>query len=60
MLHCLVQSKKDGGDNLISDAFYAAKKMEANYPEYYRILTKTLVNWNDIGKVNLFIRTENV
>lgn len=50
MLHCLVQSKSKGGENLISDGFHVAKIMQREFPEYYKVLSQTLVNWNDLGK----------
>uniref|UniRef100_A0A1A9WCL6 TauD/TfdA-like domain-containing protein n=1 Tax=Glossina brevipalpis TaxID=37001 RepID=A0A1A9WCL6_9MUSC len=49
ILHCMVQSKSDGGCNLLVDAFYIADRMKAEYPEDYNILLSTLVDWNDIG-----------
>lgn len=50
MLHCLVQSKSKGGENLISDGFHVSKIMQREFPEYYKVLSQTLVNWNDLGK----------
>lgn len=52
LLHCLVQSESSGGANQISDGFYVANLMRKEFPEDYRILTTTLVNWNDIGNEN--------
>ncbi|XP_013109874.2 gamma-butyrobetaine dioxygenase [Stomoxys calcitrans] len=49
ILHCMVQSKSVGGSNLLVDAFHIADCMRADYPEDYKILTQTLVDWNDIG-----------
>lgn len=51
-LHCLVQAKGKGGENLLTDGFYVAEKMRLEYPEMFEILTKTLVNWNDVGEEN--------
>lgn len=50
LLHCLVQSKSKGGHNTITDGFYVAKYMQEHFADYYQILTKTLVNWSDIGQ----------
>jgi gamma-butyrobetaine dioxygenase len=50
LLHCLVQCKSNGGDNTISDGFFVAKLMQENFPDYYRVLTETLVNWFDVGQ----------
>ena len=49
MLHCLVQSKSQGGANTILDAFYIATKMQQEYPEYFNVLSRVQVNWSDIG-----------
>lgn len=50
LLHCLVQSKSSGGQNLIADAFYVATLMKNDYPAEFKALSTTLVNWTDIGK----------
>ncbi|XP_038220862.1 gamma-butyrobetaine dioxygenase-like [Zerene cesonia] len=49
MLHCLVQTKSEGGENLLSDCHYTAQYMKENYPEEYEILTNIEVEWSDIG-----------
>lgn len=49
ILHCMVQSVSKGGSNLLVDAFYIADKMKEKYPDKYKMLTETLVDWNDIG-----------
>ncbi|XP_065363472.1 gamma-butyrobetaine dioxygenase [Calliphora vicina] len=49
ILHCMVQSKSQGGSNLLVDAFHIADRMQQEHPEDYKILTQTLVDWNDIG-----------
>lgn len=52
LLHCLVQSKSEGGHNQITDGFYVASLMQKHFPEYFKILSETLVNWSDIGEEN--------
>ncbi|XP_017479380.1 PREDICTED: gamma-butyrobetaine dioxygenase-like [Rhagoletis zephyria] len=49
ILHCLVQSKSEGGSNLLVDGFYIADRLRAEHPTDFHILTETLVDWNDIG-----------
>lgn len=49
MLHCVVQSDSPGAFNLISDGFYVAERLKKEHPEFYQILSTTLVNWNDYG-----------
>lgn len=49
LLHCLVQSTSGGGQNTITDGFYVANFMKEHFPEYFTVLTKTLVNWRDSG-----------
>lgn len=52
MLHCLVQTNGEGGENLLSDAHYTANYMKENYPEQYKLLTDIKVEWSDIGTEN--------
>uniref|UniRef100_A0A336MZN0 CSON007050 protein n=1 Tax=Culicoides sonorensis TaxID=179676 RepID=A0A336MZN0_CULSO len=52
LLHCLVQSDSKGGHNQITDGFYVANLLKEEYPEYFKTLTSTLVNWSDIGEEN--------
>lgn len=49
ILHCMVQSESKGGSNLLVDGFHIADRMKGEFPDYYKVLTKTLVDWNDIG-----------
>ncbi|XP_053695155.1 gamma-butyrobetaine dioxygenase-like [Sabethes cyaneus] len=50
LLHCLVQSRSIGGQNLIADAFYVADRIRMEYPEEFKLLSETLVNWTDVGE----------
>ncbi|XP_055644120.1 gamma-butyrobetaine dioxygenase-like [Toxorhynchites rutilus septentrionalis] len=50
LLHCLVQSRSEGGQNLIADAFFVADMMRRDFPAEYQTLTETLINWTDIGE----------
>ncbi|XP_055841667.1 gamma-butyrobetaine dioxygenase [Episyrphus balteatus] len=49
ILHCMVQSVSKGGSNTLVDAFYIADQMKLNYPNHFKVLTETIVDWNDIG-----------
>lgn len=49
LLHCLVQTSSPGGFNLMVDGFFVVEKLKVEYPNFYRILTTTLVNWCDYG-----------
>lgn len=50
LLHCLVQSKSSGAQNLIADAFYVASVMAKEFPAEYKALSTVVVNWTDIGR----------
>lgn len=52
LLHYLVQTKTNGGSNLLVDGFYIADIMKKEHPEYYKLLTETVVDWNDIASEN--------
>lgn len=49
LLHCLVQSKSSGGENLVTDGFFVAEILRRDYPDYFQILSRVRVNWCDIG-----------
>lgn len=49
LLHCLVQTKSAGGENLLSDCLYTAKYMKEHNPDEYKLLTDTEVEWSDVG-----------
>ncbi|KAG6441935.1 gamma-butyrobetaine dioxygenase [Manduca sexta] len=49
LLHCLVQTASDGGENLLSDCHHVARYMKENCPEEYTLLTETEVEWSDVG-----------
>lgn len=49
-LHCLMQTESKGGYSLISDGFYAAQQLELKHPKYFEILSKTIVDWSDVGQ----------
>ncbi|XP_072039019.1 gamma-butyrobetaine dioxygenase-like [Amphiura filiformis] len=48
ILHCVQQSEV-GGDNQYTDVFNCAEKLQQSHPEYYKILTTTLVDFRDWG-----------
>ena len=50
ILHCLEQSQSTGGWNLLTDGFHVADQLKEKHPEYFKILTETLVDWCDIGQ----------
>lgn len=49
MLHCLVQTASNGGENLLSDAHFVANFMKNNHQKEYKLLTEIEVEWSDIG-----------
>jgi gamma-butyrobetaine dioxygenase len=49
MLHCLVQTKSQGGANQFSDGFRAAEQLRARHPDYFNILSAVPVEFFDIG-----------
>ncbi|GLG99378.1 uncharacterized protein GBIM_05850, partial [Gryllus bimaculatus] len=50
LLHCLVQTTGEGGDNLLTDCLHVSKILKEFHPEVYKILSTTLVEWSDIGE----------
>ncbi|CRK97926.1 CLUMA_CG011299, isoform A [Clunio marinus] len=50
ILHCLVQSKSKGAENLLTDGFQIVNIMKQDHPEEFEALSKILVNWYDVGK----------
>lgn len=50
LLHCVTQSIGLGGDNMLSDGLYAARYMKTHDKECYRVLSQTLVDWEDYGQ----------
>nr|XP_022904847.1 gamma-butyrobetaine dioxygenase-like [Onthophagus taurus] len=50
MLHCIVQTKNKGGENLLSDGFYVAELLRKENKEAFDLLSQTEVNWSDIGE----------
>lgn len=50
LLHCLVQSESPGAFNLLADGFYVSERLKTEYPDAYKVLTETLVNWSDYGE----------
>lgn len=50
LLHCLVQTQSSGAFNLLTDGFWVANEMRQQHPEMFETLTRTLVNWWDLGK----------
>ncbi|XP_023941064.1 gamma-butyrobetaine dioxygenase [Bicyclus anynana] len=49
MLHCLVQTLGEGGENLLSDGHFAASYMKEHHPAEYKLLIDTEVEWSDVG-----------
>jgi len=49
VLHCIVQSNL-GGENIFSDGEYVAQVFMDKYPNYYKLLTETLVHFSDDGR----------
>ncbi|XP_017145578.1 gamma-butyrobetaine dioxygenase [Drosophila miranda] len=50
LLHTLEQSDSPGGVNLLTDAYHVADLMRERYPEQFRVLCQTSVDWADIGR----------
>lgn len=50
MLHCIVQTPSNGGENLLTDVFFVAEKLRSENKEVFDILTGTDINWSDIGE----------
>lgn len=49
LLHCLVQTKSEGGENLLSDCHFVADYMKKYHLEEYKLLTEVDIEWSDIG-----------
>lgn len=52
MLHCLVQTSSQGGENVLSDCNYVADYMKENHPAEYKLLVDVEVEWSDVGVEN--------
>ncbi|XP_034118526.1 gamma-butyrobetaine dioxygenase [Drosophila albomicans] len=49
ILHCVVQTKSQGGSNLLVDAFHIADRLKREHPADFELLSSIDVDWNDIG-----------
>ncbi|KAH8295549.1 hypothetical protein KR044_011465 [Drosophila immigrans] len=49
ILHCVVQTKSQGGSNLLVDAFHVADRLRREHPGDFQLLSTVDVDWNDIG-----------
>lgn len=49
LLHYLVQTESQGGENVLSDCHYAADYIKKNHPDQYKLLTDVEVEWRDVG-----------
>ncbi len=49
ILHCIKQISTPGGDSEYGDTFFVANIMRRDYPEYFRILSTTPVDFIDVG-----------
>lgn len=52
LLHCLVQTTSPGAFNLLADGFSVATQLQQSHPDFYAVLTSTLVDWWDLGDEN--------
>ncbi|KAJ0182214.1 hypothetical protein K1T71_001583 [Dendrolimus kikuchii] len=52
LLHCLVQTASQGGENLLSDCHFVADYMKKNHPGEYKLLTEVEIEWSDVGVEN--------
>uniref|UniRef100_A0A1B6E3F2 Gamma-butyrobetaine dioxygenase n=1 Tax=Clastoptera arizonana TaxID=38151 RepID=A0A1B6E3F2_9HEMI len=48
MLHCLIQASENGGENQLSDGLAVCTDLKQNFPNDYKILANTPVDWSDI------------
>ena len=51
MLHCIKQVPSEGGENVFSDGFRAAIQLKESHPEFYDILSNTIVDFFDDGSI---------
>lgn len=49
ILHCLVQTASEGGENQLIDCHFVANYMKEHHPKEYHLLTTLEVEWSDIG-----------
>lgn len=49
-MHCIVQTESEGGESLLADAFYAAEQLHKENKELFDVLSKTIVDWCDVGE----------
>lgn len=52
LLHCLVQTSSSGAYNLLADGFAVAARLQQSHPEFFQILSTTIVDWWDVGEEN--------
>ena len=49
ILQCVKQTESEGGDSEFVDTFFVAEIMRRDYPEYFKLLTTTPVDFIDAG-----------
>lgn len=49
MLHSVSEASQ-GGENQFSDGFMAAEQLRDNHPEYFELLTKYPIYYEDVGR----------
>ena len=49
MLHCVSEASQ-GGESQFSDGFKAAEQLRANHPDYFELLSKYPIYYEDIGR----------
>ena len=52
-LHCIDQFEGDGGQNEFVDGFHIENTIRQNYPEEHNILTKTKIDFADMGNEDI-------
>ena len=50
MLHCVIQTETEGGDNIFADGFHVAHQMSLQSPDHYEALTQLPVDRFNIGR----------
>lgn len=54
MLHCIEQTKGEGGDSLLVDGFHAAKLLYEEDPKSFEILVNTPVAFRNFSGITAF------
>ena len=50
MLHCIKQHKGEGAESQFVDGFHVAHQLKEKYPDSFKVLTETPVDFVDNGE----------